>query len=145
LINGLFSLAVLIVGVLIVYQRIHWTLILLPLVWLPLIFFTLGWGYFLASLGVFIRDVSATVSLLTTILLFLTPIFYPVRAIPQQFRFVSQINPLAVYVEDSRRVVLWGILPDWPWFFCGVIFSVVVFVFGFAWFMKSKKAFADVI
>ena len=145
LINALFSLVVLLLGIIIVYHRIHWTIILLPLVWLPLIFFTLGCGYFLASLGVFIRDVSTTVSLLTTISFFLTPIFYPVRAIPQQFRFFFQINPLAVYVEDSRRVVLWGILPDWPWFFCGLIFSVGVFVFGFTWFMKSKKAFADVI
>jgi len=145
LINALFSLVVLLVGILIVYHRIHWTVILLPLVWLPLIFFTLGCGYFLASLGVFIRDVSTTVSILTTILFFLTPIFYPVTAIPQRFRFFFQINPLAVFVEDSRRVVLWGIPPDWSWFFCGLIFSVLVFVFGFAWFMKSKKAFADVI
>jgi lipopolysaccharide transport system permease protein len=145
LINALFSLVVLLVGILIVYHRIHWTMIFLPLIWLPLIFFSLGCGYFLASLGVFIRDVGATIGILTTMLFFLTPIFYPLRAVPEQFRFYSRINPMAVFVEDSRRVVLWGIPPDWPWFFCGLIFSGMVFIFGFAWFMKSKKAFADVI
>jgi lipopolysaccharide transport system permease protein len=78
-------------------------------------------------------------------LFFLTPIFYPVSAIPEQYRFISKINPIAIFVEDARRVVLWGLMPDWPWFFGGLIFSMLVLIFGFVWFMKSKKAFADVI
>jgi lipopolysaccharide transport system permease protein len=41
--------------------------------------------------------------------------------------------------------VLWGLMPDWPWFFGGLVFSMLVLIFGFVWFMKSKKAFADVI
>ncbi len=145
LINALFSLTVLLAGFFLLNHFIHWTLVLLPVVWLPMMLFTLGCGYFLASLGVFVRDMSATIGIITTILFFLSPIFYPISAVPERFRFICQINPIAMFVEDSRRVVLWGLFPDWPWFFAGLLFSIVVCISGFVWFMKSKKAFADVI
>jgi lipopolysaccharide transport system permease protein len=143
--NAVFSLGVLFVGILIFNHFIHWTALLLPLIWLPMMMFTLGFGYLLASLGVFVRDMGTIIGVLTTILFFLTPIFYPVRAVPEQFRIYCRINPIAIFVEDARRVVLWGLFPDWPWFFFGMALSVAVLIFGFVWFMKSKKAFADVI
>ena len=145
LINALFSLAVLLVGILIINHFIHWTALLLPLVWMPMMLFTLGFGYFLASLGVFVRDIGTAIGVVTTMLFFLTPIFYPISAVPEPFRIFCRINPLALFVEDARRVVLWGISPDWPWFFFGMALSVAAAIFGFVWFMKSKKAFADVI
>jgi lipopolysaccharide transport system permease protein len=145
LINAAFSLGVLFVGILIFNHFIHWTALLLPLIWLPMMMFTLGCGYFLASLGVFVRDMGTVIGVLTTIFFFLTPIFYPISAVPEQFRIFCRINPIAIFVEDARRVVLWGLFPDWPWFFFGMALSVAVLIFGFVWFMKSKKAFADVI
>jgi lipopolysaccharide transport system permease protein len=145
LINAVFSLAVLFAGLLVINHFIHWTAVLLPLIWLPMVIFTLGCGYFLASLGVFVRDIGTAIGVLTTMLFFLTPIFYPISAVPQQLHIVYRVNPLAIFVEDARRVVLWGRLPDWPWFFFGLLFSFAVLVFGFLWFMKSRKAFADVI
>ena len=145
LINAVFSLGVLFAGILIFNHFIHWTALLLPLIWLPLMMFTLGCGYFLASLGVFVRDIGTAIGVLTTMLFFLTPIFYPISAVPEQFRIFCRINPIAIFVEDARRVVLWGLFPDWPWFFFGMALSVAVLIFGFVWFMKSKKAFADVI
>ena len=145
LINAVFSLGVLFVGILIFNHFIHWTALLLPLIWLPMMMFTLGCGYFLASLGVFVRDMGTVIGVLTTMLFFLTPIFYPISAVPEQFRIFCRINPIAIFVEDARRAVLWGLFPDWPWFFFGMALSVAVFIFGFVWFMKSKKAFADVI
>jgi len=145
LINAVFSLGVLIAGILIINHFIHWTALLLPIVWLPMMLFTLGCGYFLASLGVFVRDIGTLVGVLTTVLFFLTPIFYPIHAIPEPYRILCRINPIAIFVEDARRVVLWGQLPDWPWFFCGMALAVMVLIFGFVWFLKSKKAFSDVI
>jgi lipopolysaccharide transport system permease protein len=145
LINAVFSLGVLSAGILIINHFIHWTALLLPLVWLPMILFTLGCGYFLASLGVFVRDIGTVIGVLTTMLFFLTPIFYPINAVPEPFRIFCRINPIAIFVEDARRVVLWGQFPDWSWFFFGMALSVAMLIFGFVWFMKSKKAFADVI
>jgi len=145
LINALFSLAVLFAGILVINHFIHRTALLLPLIWLPMLLFTLGCGYFLASLGVFVRDIGTVIGVVTTMLFFLTPIFYPVSAVPEAFRVVFRMNPLALFVEDARRVVLWGLSPDWSWFFVGMALSLAVFISGFVWFMKSKKAFADVI
>jgi lipopolysaccharide transport system permease protein len=145
LINAVFSLVVLFAGILIINHFIHWTALLLPLVWVPMMLFTLGCGYFLASLGVFVRDIGTVIGVLTTMLFFLTPIFYPISAVPEPFRIFCRINPIAIFVEDARRVVLWGLSPDWPWFFLGVALSAAVLIFGFVWFMKSKKAFADVL
>jgi len=145
LINALFSLIVLLAGIIIVHHSIYWTALLLPLVWLPMMMFSLGCGYFLASLGVFVRDAGATIGILTTMLFFLTPIFYPISAVPERFRLILRVNPISIFVEDARRVVLWGMMPDWPWFFCGMVLSAAVLILGFVWFMKSKKAFADVI
>ena len=145
LINAVFSLCVLFLGILVIQHSICWTALLLPFVWIPVMLFSLGCGYFFASIGVFIRDLGFTINIITTMLFFLTPIFYPISAIPEKLRFVFCLNPIAIFVEDSRRVVLWGQMPDWPWFFGGLVFSLLVFVFGFVWFVKSKKAFADVI
>ncbi len=145
LIHSLFGIAILVAGLIIVNHQLSWTIILLPLAWLPMILFSLGWGYFLASIGVFVRDVGATVGLFITMLFFLSPIFYPLEAVPEDLRIFCRVNPIAIFVGDARRVVLWGQCPDWPWFLAGLALSVLIFVFGFMWFMRSKKAFADVM
>jgi lipopolysaccharide transport system permease protein len=145
LINACFSLFVLVIGVVFVYRTFYWTSILLPLVWAPWLFFTLGCSYLLAAIGVFIRDIEASIGVLTTILFFLTPIFYPTSAVPEKFRFITDVNPIAVFVENSRRVMIWGEFPNWAPFWGGTLLSLFVFISGFWIFLKLKKAFADVL
>ncbi len=145
LVNALFSLVILFAGLLLIQHSIPWTVVALPLAWLPLLLFSLGCGYFLASLGVFIRDVGATVGVVTTMLFFLTPIFYPIQAVPERFRILNGINPIAVFVENARRVTVWGTWPDWSGLTISAVFSLMICLFGFVWFMKSKRAFADVM
>jgi len=111
---SLFGLSVLVVTKILYTQTLSWTLLLLPIVWLPVIMFTLGCSYFLASLGVFIRDIGSIIGVVVTMLLFMSPIFYPLKAVPESLRVYCQINPIAVFVEDARRVILWGQTPDWP-------------------------------
>jgi len=144
-VNALFSLVVLLLGLLIFNHYLHWTVLLLPVVWLPVLSLSLGCSFFLASLGVFIRDVGATIAILTTMLFFLSPIFYPIQAIPERFRFVCRLNPMAIFVEDARKVVLWGMTPDWWLYAGGLAFSLVTLILGFIWFMKTRKGFADVV
>jgi lipopolysaccharide transport system permease protein len=122
-----------------------WTIVLLPIVGLPLLLLSLGLIWFLASLGVFIRDINYTVGLLVQVLFFLTPLFYAVESIPEPYRIGININPLSPIVENIRRVVLWGIQPDWPALILWIIATGVTMQLGYAWFMKTKKAFADVI
>ena len=144
-IHAMFSMVVLFTGLYFVNGAIHWTAVFFPIMLLPLLLFTLGLGYFLSSLGVFIRDIGSTVGVFTTMILFLSPIFYPMRAVPERFRFIFQLNPMAVYIEDIREVVLWGKLPDMTLFCAGFLLAIVLGWGGFVWFMKTKKTFADVL
>jgi len=145
LMNALFSLMALFIGFVLTHHYLPWTVLLVPLVWLPVILFSLGWGYFVSSLGVFIRDIDASIPIITTMLFFLTPIFYPASSVPGRFQIFCHLNPLALFVEDARRVLLWEQMPDWKMYGIGLSVSLVIYILGFLWFMKSKKAFVDVI
>jgi len=119
--------------------------LLLPVVLVPLFALTLGFSWLLASLGVFLRDVGQTVGILTTALMFLSPIFFPASALPESFRGYLFLNPLTFIIEQARRVLVIGELPDWQGLgFCFLIYGVFSWV-GFAWFQKTRKGFADVL
>lgn len=124
---------------------VQWTLILTPIILLPLVFLTLGLMWFISSLSVFFRDAGYIVALLVQVLTFLTPVFYPLAAIPASFRMYVHYSPLALIVETFRNTTLWGILPGFRGYLLLNIATIMVMMFGYAWFMKTKKAFADVI
>jgi homopolymeric O-antigen transport system permease protein len=139
------SLAILLVANLLISGALQWTAVFLPVIILPLIFLSLGLTWFLSSLGVFIRDIGYTVALIVQVLFFLTPLFYAIDNIPEPYRSIIQLNPLTSIIEDIRLVVLWGSVPDWSTTILSIIVSGAIMVLGYAWFMKTKKAFADVI
>lgn len=145
LFHGAIGFGILLVVSLIVNHTVHWTFVLLPIVALPLIFLTLGLSWFLASLGVFIRDINYIVTLVVQVLFFSAAIFYPIENIPEPYRTLIRVNPLLPMVEDFRRVILWGRLPSWPELASWIVISAIIMLLGYAWFMKTKKAFADVI
>jgi lipopolysaccharide transport system permease protein len=123
----------------------HATVLLFPLVIVPLALFTVGATWALASLGVYLRDVAQFISILTTVLMFLSPIFYPASAIPEKYRPIIQLNPLAPAIEQARQVLFFGHLPDWPVLLLYSLGSALIGWLGFAWFQKTRKGFADVI
>ena len=141
----LISLGILLIGVAIFMGTFHWTILFFPLIVVSLLSLTLGVTWFLSSVGVFIRDINYTVGFVTTALFFLTPIFYPISAAPSPFQIFIKMNPLSVVIENNRLILMWGSPPDWIWMFAVCIFSAVIMVLGYGFFMKSKRAFADVI
>ena len=145
LFHALVSLAILLIFHLLVAGTMSWTILLLPLVMLPLIFLSLGLSWLLASLGVFVRDVSYTVGLVVQVLFFLTPIFYPYESVPRSVQLIIRLNPLASIVNNFRQVIIWGEAPSWVGFPLWLLATGVFMMLGYAWFMKTKKAFADVI
>lgn len=145
LFHGLVSLAILLVANIVVNQTVQWTLLLLPVVCLPLIFFCLGLMWFLSSMGVFVRDIGYTVTLVLQVLFFLTPIFYPIESIPVPFDRIVRLNPMASIAENFRRVVLWGTFPSWTGWLAWTLLMALLMMLGYGWFMKTKKAFADVL
>lgn len=145
LINSLFSLVVLLLGEMVILGQVSWVLVYLPLVYLPLIFLSIGLAWFLASLGVFIRDMNQLMGVIVQILFFLTPIFYPISAIPPKLRPLIYLNPLTMIVNSFRQVIVLEKPPDGSELFLMIAGTFGVCLLGYVWFMKSKKTFADVI
>lgn len=126
-------------------SAVPWTVLLLPLVALPLQAMALGLAWILASLGVFVRDVSQTILLVTSVLLFLSPVFFPVDALPASLQPWMQLNPLTFIIEQARAVLVWGVLPDLQGLLIYFVAAMFVAWVGFAWFQKTRKGFADVL
>jgi lipopolysaccharide transport system permease protein len=115
------------------------------LVLLPLIILSTGLTWMLASLGVFLRDVGQFIGIITTVLMFLSPVFYPVTAIPERFRPFIMANPLTFIIEQAREVLIWGHAPDLMGLGIYAITATLVAAAGYAWFQKTRKGFADVL
>lgn len=145
LFHGLISLFVLAIAILVFNGFIYWTVVFLPFVLLPLIILTMGIAWMLTSLGVYLRDVSQTVTILTTVLMFLSPVFYPVSAVPEVFRSVMMANPLTFIIEQAREVMIWGNIPNWHGLAIYTLAAVILLWGGYAWFQKTRKGFADVL
>lgn len=144
--HSLVSWSVWLVAYMLFFGIPHATILFLPLIMLPLLLFIMGLSWWLASLGVYIRDVSQFVSIFVTILMFLSPIFYPASSLPDGlFRQVLNINPLTTVVEQARDALFWGKSPDIAKFSIVLFFGLIVACIGFAWFQKTRKGFADVI
>jgi len=121
------------------------TIIQLPLVMIPLVLMTLGLAWLLASLGVYMRDVAQIIGVMTTVLMFLSPIFYPISALPEEYQSFMQISPLTNVIEQAREVMIWGKGIDWVDWSEQLLISAMVAWLGFVWFQKTRKGFSDVL
>lgn len=145
LFHSLVSLIVLLAVFAVFNGTLPWTAVLILVVIFPLLVLTLGIAWILASLGTYLRDVGQVISLFTTILMFLAPVFYPITALPEEFRPYIMANPLTFIIEQSRTVLIWGRLPDWEGLGVYTIIAFAVGWTGYAWFQRTRKGFADVI
>jgi lipopolysaccharide transport system permease protein len=129
----------------IIFGLPHATILLFPLLLFPLTLLILGFSWFLASLGVYLRDVSQVTGLITTALMFLTPIFYPVAAIPESYRSIIYLNPFTYIVEQTRDLLIFGKGMAWDGFAGLTLAAICICWLGFAWFQKTRKGFSDVL
>jgi lipopolysaccharide transport system permease protein len=145
LFHAAISLTVLLAAQLVITGRLEPSLVWLPFAALPLVFLSLGLAWFLSSLGVFMRDLGYAIGLIVQVLFFVTPIFYPVEQVPATFRPVMHVNPLTPIVENFRRSIFGGAPLDWTALVAWLALTGAILMFGYAWFMTTKKAFADVV
>ena len=145
LFHSLVSLGVLLIAFVLFNGYLNWTAIFIPFVLLPLIILTLGVAWMLASLGVFLRDLGQTTGIVTMIMLFFSPIFYPVTALPVKLRPWIMANPLTFIIEQAREVLIWGHLPNWMGLGIYTLAATAVAWAGYIWFQKTRKGFADVL
>jgi len=121
------------------------TIFLLLLVLLPLVLMTLGLSRLLASLGMYLHDLTQIIRIVTTMMMFLSPIFYPIVALPEEYRPFMQISPLTLVVEQTHDVMILGKDLDWSALAVYLLLSSMIAWLSFAWFQKTRKGFADVL
>ena len=144
-VQSLISTAILLVASLVFLGSVSPFVLLLPLAYVPLVFLTLGLGWFLASLGVYVRDIGQAIAVATQVLFFLSPIFYPVSAVPEHLRFILYANPMTMILNGFRRTMLWAAPPPWGTWAALTLGTGIIALLGYAWFMQTKKGFADVM
>jgi lipopolysaccharide transport system permease protein len=139
------SMLVLALACFLINGFLNWTIIFVPVILVPLAIFVLGISWVLASLGVFMRDVGQTIGIVTTILMFMSPVFYPVSALPVNLQKWMMLNPLTFIIEQARAVTVLGQLPNWPGLAIYSVIALLVMWIGYVWFQKTRKGFADVL
>lgn len=145
LFHAAISTTVWLVAYVIFFGLPHFSALLLPLIMLPFILMVMGISWFLASLGVYLRDVTQVMGVITTALMFISPIFYPATALPEEYQKLLFLNPLTVIIEQTRDALYWAKTPDYQALGIYSLTSLVVAWCGFAWFQKTRKGFADVL
>ena len=121
------------------------TALYLPLVLLPLILFVIGLCWIIASLSVYMRDITQIVRFTVTGLLFLSPIFFPLQSMPADLQAILSFNPLAIEIEMLRGIMVGGIAPDAVTYIGFLAFSLLVYAAGYCWFTLTSDGFVDVL
>lgn len=143
--NQLFGTIALLAAALVIQRTIHPTVLWLPALLVPQLLVTLGAAWLVASLGVFLRDIVQGIALLLMVWMYLTPIFYPESIVPERFRPWINANPFTHLMRSYRNIMLEGSQPDWRGLAYFTGFALIVFLFGYWWFARTRKNFADVI
>jgi len=143
LVHVVFNFLILLVA-LAVTGFLHISILLFPLLLVPIVLFSIGLAWFLAAWGVFIKDMTQIVPVFVQMLMFLSPVFYPVSALPQQLQPIYLHNPLGAVIEACRAVIIGNSVP-WTAWGLALLLSVIAFVLGYAFFQHSREEFADVL
>jgi lipopolysaccharide transport system permease protein len=139
------SVVVLLIAQLVLGVGVPWTALLFPLVLLPLPLLMAGVSWFLASSGVYLRDISQVTGVLSSVMLFLSPVFYPLASLPKWVQPWAGLNPLTYVIEDGRNVLVFGQWPKFSQWGSWMVVSLIVMMLGYACFQKTRKGFADVL
>ncbi len=133
------------VGVLLVYGSLSWTALFIPLLFLPYAVLLVGIGWFLAALGVYIRDISQMSSVFATILLFVSPVFYDITTLSESVQYAIYVNPITVMVTELRYVLIEGVAPSIiPLIIYSMVSCLVAFG-GYFFFRRARRGFADIV
>ena len=143
--NQLFATAALLIAVVLIHHRLPVTFLWFPVILIPQLLLAIGAGWLLASLGVFLRDIVPGVSLVLMAWMYLTPIIYPESSVPERFRLFISLNPFTPLVRNYRRIFLENQSPEWMSLGYFALIALIVFLFGYWWFARTRKNFADVI
>ena len=138
--------SVLLIPMLLIFRiPITWTVLLVPLILLIQTILTLGISLYASAVNVFYRDVRFVVPLALQVWMYLSPVIYPASNVPEQWRTLYYLNPMAAIIDSYRRVLLMGQLPDWPYLGLSTVVSLIMLIFGYRYFKNAERQFADLI
>ncbi len=150
-VNELIGLSLLVLVLAIFMGKASVFIVLFPLLAVLKLVFTMGFGYLFAAVNVFVRDFIHLIGLLTTLWMFMTPVFYPLKAVRDKlgedsfFLFLYQLNPMTHVISAYRAIFVEGRLPDLSGSLAFVAVTGGVFAFGYLLFVSSSHRFADEI
>lgn len=139
------GLGVLLLAVLAVFGGLSWTAVLAPLTLVSLVLMGAGVSWFLASAGLYFRDIAQATGPISMILLFISPILFPVERLPAILQKLILLNPLTIPVEQMRAVLIFGKQPDWALLGWHLLAGLIVAWIGYYWFARTRKSFADIL
>ena len=139
------SIIILLVVHVVLKGEMHWTVLYVPVIWLPVILSCLACSFFVASVGVFIRDLPHMLGLIFSALFFLTPILYPVSSVPKPFQLILFINPMAYAASNMRKAIVLGLAPNWSSLLLYTLVSLLALLLALLYFSRIKLRFADVL
>jgi lipopolysaccharide transport system permease protein len=145
LFHGAISILVWLVFYCVFFGKPHLTVLIFPIVMLPLLMMSVGLSWALASLGVYLRDISQVIGVIITMLMFLSGIFYSVSSLPVDYQKLMHLNPLVPLIEQARAVLIWGEEPDYLMLLVYMAGTLCFAWLGFVWFQKTRKGFGDVL
>jgi lipopolysaccharide transport system permease protein len=145
LLHFMVSLGLLLVFCVYSGMSLNFSIVYLPIIMIPLILMSVGFTLAISALGVYLRDINQIMGVITTVLMFLSPVFYKTSAFPDEYRTLFNFNPLTFPIEQLRNVILWNKPISWENWMITLVVGILICQFGFWWFQKSRKGFADVI
>jgi len=143
--HTLLSTVVLVLFVLLTQHTVHPTILYMPFVFLPYMIMMAGVSWFMASLGVYFRDILQISGVIASVFMFLSPVFYPVTSLAPRYREIMQFNPLTLIIEQFREIALFGNAPDWSALLVYTVIAMIVMLGGYWWFQRTRNGFADVL
>lgn len=145
LFNAVIGFMILIVAQLVIYHTVSATIYFVFFALIPLVILCIGLGLLISAISVYLKDVNNFVSVLVTVLMYMSPVFFPLTSVPENFKFICEVNPLTYIIENFRNVVLYGRSLDWKYYGISCIVAVAVYLLGKVVFMRAKEGFADVL
>lgn len=145
LFNCVISFLILIISNIILRHNISITLIQILLAFLPLIILCIGVSYFISAISVYLKDIGNAIGIIVTILMYLSPVFFPLTSVPDSFRVACEINPLTYIIENFRNVILYGTNLNLVFYLKSLVFSILSLLLGYFIFSRVKEGFADVL
>lgn len=144
-IQALTSITILIVIRAIALRSIPASLLWLPMAWLPLVLLLLAASWLLSCIGTFFRDCSQVMNVCTSLLIFLSAVFYPLSALPERLKTIIQLNPIALAIEQTRAVVIHNDSPNVTYILAGTAAGLIACEVSLRFFQNGREAFCDVL